>query len=730
MVNYSQGFWYQAVEKALSQGIKPTARELSVSRNALRHWIKVYKKAGLESFIKNQHSHKRTPLDLEKLVVYQKEKNPAVTLKDIQEVIKQKTGKVLSVNGIHNILGRFGMTNRCYLPFKGYSNRKVQSDLGLARILLKKGNLEKAAVVLNSLPSLSDFSILEKIPAKFLSLRRQAEQLEVLWGTMPMEEMCEKAKELRKKCENEKLFFTGFFVTTMEINALNFLGVSAKVLSLYKKYSKYLLGLPSPLKYIFLIECFISFMREPEKYPEGIFRNFSYNLEKFVSTLPEGNHRAQWYVAISACFQMVGNINQSLKWMEKLYQELPASYKKEYLPEYLSLLAEKGEYSEILGLKESFGDISVPLFLRIFLAQANALLGTGKPNEALKVALNAFYRAEKEHLRPAIVGFMFFIACCYNAMKETKKVKQYLKMSIRFLKKTERTHKLISLLLGHIPPVSHSIKRNARFRLANLYLLSYKTLRKKNYLKAYRFTEKKGLFGFLHRIILLHPEVVIKLLRKGKETYLPQEFLNLPIFKEELPMHKLFLLTDKESVFYGNRKINISPRSKDFHLLVYLFLNRQKYLNKETLFDIFYKKTKNPVKSLTKALSRIRRILNLSKGALSSKRGRVLFNNEAKIDLEEFEQSFKMGKILEKVGEVERALREYRACFALYKKGPFKQMGYYYNFAEERRTIVRNMFNRLCNALITNAKNKERSKTVRRIEEKFKKEGLVFDKEI
>jgi tetratricopeptide (TPR) repeat protein len=671
--------------------------------------------------------HNRIGREMERFIVSLKEGKPTITLKGIRKIIKQKNGISLSINGIHSVLKRYAMAGKGSSPLRGQENPEMQRGIRLARKLLEKGNLKNAAQVLNFLPSLSDFSILEKIPSQFLSLRRKAEQLEVLWGTMPMEEIYEKAKKFRKKCENEKLFFTGFFVTTMEINALNFLGVSAKVLSLYKKYSKYLPGLPPPLKYIFLIECFISFIRESEKYPEGAFRNFSYNLERFVSTLPEGNHRAQWYAAISTCFQMVGNADKSLKWMEKLYQELPALYKKEYLPEYLSLLAEKGEYSKVLGLIESFKDMSTLPFLRISLARANALLGIGKAKEALEVALNAFYKAEAEHLRPAMVGFRFFIACCYSALKETKKVKQYLKMSLRFLKKRERTHKLISLLIGHIPPVLHYINRNARFRLANLYLLSCKTLRNKDYLKAYRFAEKKGLLGFLHRIILLHPEVVIKLLKKGKETYLPKEFLDLPIFIVEVPMFQLSLLKRKESIIYGDRKINISPGTKDFHLIVYLFLHRKKFIDREKIFDIFYRKTQEPSKCLTKALSRIRKSLSLSKGSLSLSKEGVYFDLEARIDLEEFEERYRIGKISEKVGEMRHAFKEYRECFSLYKRSPFEKMGYYYNFAEDRRTYVRYAYENICKSLITDAEKKGNVKTVKKIKQRLEKENLVFE---
>lgn len=247
-------------------------------------------------------------------------------------------------------------------------------------------------------------------------------------------------------------------------------------------------------------------------------------------------------------------------------------------------------------------------------------------------------------------------------------------------------------------------------------------------MKAYRFAVKKGLQGLLHHIILLNPEAVNNLLKKGKDTLLSKEFLRLPVFKGVIPVLKLLLLKEKEAIFYGEHKIKMSPRTKDFHLLVYLFLNRKKHLKRDDLTDIFYHKVQNPIKSLTKALSRIRRILNLPREVLSSTQQGVFFNIETKIDLEEFEERFRMGRIFEKVGEIKQALKEYQECFAIYKKSPFERMGYYYNFAEDRRTLARNMFEHLCYVLLEHAKQKKEEKVIIKIIQKLKKEGYSNDK--
>jgi len=706
---YTEEFQSLAVEKALSQGIRATARELKISRNTLRKWLK-----------EGRSGHPNS--EIEKFVVYLKEKEPIITIERIQKKIRQVKKISLSIGSIQGILKRYGMTGKAFLPLQGQETPKIQKSMELVHVLIAQENIQKAAEVLNSLPALSDFTILEKVPAQLLSLRRQAEQLEVQRRTLPPTVMLQKARGLRILCEKKNLFFTAIFVANIEMNALNLLGYPNKVFLLYKRYNRYLRHLPHLLKYTFLMECFISSTYLPEKYPKEIFKNFPYHLERFISKLPEGKYRIRWYEAITSYFQRIGEMNKALKWIENLLKELPAEYKKEYLSVYFPILAIKGAYSKILEFNEPYKDASTPSSLLICLFKSNALLGMGNPRDALELSLNEFYKAEREHLRPIMAGFTFLIACCYAALKENRKTIHYLRISLHYSKNVKNLRVICSSLLNNTISVKHYVT-DQRLSLTALYLSACKSLRKRDYFKAYRFAEKKGLLGFLHRIILIHPEAVINLLKKGRETYLPKEFLSLPIFKEEIPIFRLSLLGDKESIFYGNRKINISPRSKDFALLVYLFLNRKRYLERENLINIFYGKAENPAKTFTKALSRIRSNLNLN-GVLISKQEGVFLNIEAKIDLEEFEERFKMGRILEKVGEVDRALQEYRQCFVLYKKSPFEQMGYYYNFAEERRTMVRNMYSELCDKLIKNAEEKKDIKFVKKLKEKLKSEGL------
>lgn len=653
-----------------------------------------------------------------------KEKRPTISYQRIIEEMSKTVETRLSLKGIHQILFRSGLSRNNIMPFRTAETSEIMIGVEEARRLIKQRLKRQAAKVLNSLPGLSDFSILAEIPPAYLSLRRRVEQLEVRWGALPMNEMLERARALRYNCEKRRMFLTGAFAATIEMNAYNFLGRGSEVLKLYKKYRKLVPGLPLALKHTFLMECFIAYMFFPKCLDHKVFSYYPYRLARFCSRLPQGEQSASWLMAVSACYDLQGKVNKSLMWMEKLFEDIPPESKRDYLPEYLSLLATKGNYNAILPIRDSFSRMPTPLFLRSCLSQGNALLGTGMPNEALKIALDAFIKAEAEHLRNAMAGFTFFIASAYSALRETKKAKQYLKMSIRFSQNSPKAFNRCALLMGSVSPDAADIN-DAYIRLIVLYISACQTLKKTDYLRAYRFAIKEGLLGFLHRIMLLRPEAVVHLIKKGIDPRLPKEFVRLPVFKAETPIHRLLLLARNEAIFFDKLKMKISTRSKDFHVLVYLMLNRKKTLRKEDVSAIFYGHALNATISLNKALSRIRRHLNLPKGVLTSKRDSILLDLEVSNDLEEFEQRYKLGKILGKLGETQNALSEYRECFNILRKSPFERMGYYYNFAEERRALVRSMYASLCGVLLKDAEHRPESQYLTNlIKSRISKEGL------
>jgi len=726
-MRYPEEFCKKVIEQAKNQGIKPTARLFRIAPNTIRNWIKLSKGENPEDSLYHRPRNRIKP-EIETYVISLKEKSPTITFRVIQSVLKKERNIMLSLEGIRGILRRFGMTGDCYYPLRNQGTPEIERGIKFAESLISMSRIEEAAKILNSLPALPDFTILEKIPTQMLTTRRQVEQLGAIVDKLPKKELLERAKELRKKCEEEKRLYTAIFAAAIEVNALNFRGFPRKVELILKKYTRFLDNLPPPMKYLFLSECYISFIRKPSLFPQEAFRNFLRNFENFCKNMPPGDHRIMWYYYLSGAFHISGNINKALYWMEKLLCENLKKDEKKYLTQYFALLGLKGDYEKLMEFDFDAIIKNQPIsgLLRLSLVKANALLAMGNLKDSLYIVLNHFYDAQKEHLVSYMQRFSFFLACYYGSLNQVNKVKQYLKKAYYYSRHFEHLRKFYEMFLqpglGEYPGNSADVE----IQLAYLYRRACKTLKRRDYLRAYNFAKRRGLMGLFHRIVLLRPDIVVKFIKERKQTYLPEKFLSLPVFKEATPGWRIFLLRNKESVFYGDKKISIAASSKDFHLLVYLFLNRKKNINRDTLLELFYKNTTAPDKCLIKAFSRIRAKLGLPKGVLTLRKTLgVFFNVEARMDLEEFEERFKIGKIFERAGETNRAIVEYQECFKLYKKSPFDWMGYYYNFAEDRRALVRSMYQEICMKLLVWAKEKGDYKWVNRIRMKLKIEGLM-----
>lgn len=727
MKRFGLEFYKRVIEEAKRIGIKPSARQFKIAPNTIRRWLK-FSNAGEMSNFHYHRPHNRIDYEIESFIANLKERDPTITLKTIQTILVNEKNTKMSLEGIKGCLYRFGMSWSNYLPLRVRMTSEIEEGLSNAEKFISQGNLEDAAMVLNSLPALSDFSILEKIPSSLLTTRRQVEQLEPLVDKLSKKELLKKARAIHRRCEKEKLFYSAIFAATIEANALNFLGYTYRVSATFKKYKKFLNNLPPPMKYLFLSECYISYVREPGRFPQGSFKNFLHNFENFCKNLPPGGHKILWYYYLSGNYYISSNLRKASFWMEKLLGEKPEGYEKKYLSQYFGLLALNGEYEKLLKLDSilSLKNQAIPSLLRIILAKANALLGTGSPNDALSLILNQFSEARREHLITFMHRFSFFLAYCYGALNEHQKMREYLKQACAFSKGSEKSKILYKILL-QLEQAKYSCNLDdAEIRLTHLYLNACKNLSHKDYLRAYNYARKKGLIGFFHRLVLLHPSIVIKFIKEQKKTYLPEYFLNLPVLKCAVPSWQLFLLREKETIFYGEKRIGIPTNSRDFHLLVYLFLNRKRNIRIEDLLELFYRNTNAPERCLIKALSRIRNKLRLSKRRLISRMTTgVYFDVEARVDLEAFEEHFKIGKVFEKGGKIGQAIKEYQVCFKLYKKSPFEKMGYYYNFAEDRRTIVRNMFQQCCVGLLTWAKERGNYNWVNKIKAKMEKEGLT-----
>jgi transposase-like protein len=720
MVKYSIEHKFRAVAEAATKGLKPTARKFGISRNTLKQWVKTYRH--YQSATPAKISAQQSAPIIARFIVDLKEADPTITLEKTKKILLNEKNVDLSIQAIHEVIASHGMAKCSYRPLQCKVSERIRNRIDIAGKMMNLGNERMAAAILNALPALSDYGILKKMPPRYLSLRRQAERLAALWNTASLQQLRYDAHQLRLVCEKRKQFLTASFVASYEMNALNFHGQPVKVISLYQRYRRYLPGLPTALKYTILMEYFssCSYLNSPS---EHLNKVFSTKLERFVERNQDRINKVEWFDALSSCFNLQENYRKLLYWTKKLLEVAPVEEKNDYQAEYLYLLTYSGNYSEILRHRDLLYKITSVPFLRASLAVSTAWLCLGEPSVALETALKAFSAAEKQNLLPAMSGFTLFLSCCYAALNEEERKQQYLRLFLHFTKGLAKYRELGRLLTNDLPLEFKSSSR--MLKLAYQYRRACHTLRYADYLQVFRYAEKHGLMGFLHRIILIHPQAVMNIMRRGLKTYLPRELLNMPVFKGQQPAYRLQLLTPRENLTYGDRKIKISPGSKDFHLLVFLLLHRNRVLHRDQVTETFFRNAQNPTLCLTKALSRIRSVLLLPKGSLKTSNEQLIFRTDISVDLEDFEKRYWTGKTLEKAGETSFALKEYRECLNVYHTAPFSKMGYHYNFAEEKRTTARRMLEEVATYLMGEAKKISDWKAVRNIADKLKKEELL-----
>jgi transposase-like protein len=200
--SHSPEYRIEAVDAYLtSTSLHETALNFNVHPRTLRRWIKRYEEGGKDNLrrVISQKKHwRRWSIDVERKTVFVKEKEPGLTLREAQNDLKRE-GIVISLKGIWNIWKRYGLigfikdkTSLYYFEHVAVTPATV-CRINEAKKVFAKGGIKQAAQIINLLSSCCRIDILKKIPHKFLSLPRQAEQLYGLFGEVTFRELRKRA---------------------------------------------------------------------------------------------------------------------------------------------------------------------------------------------------------------------------------------------------------------------------------------------------------------------------------------------------------------------------------------------------------------------------------------------------------------------------------------------------------------------------------------------------------
>jgi hypothetical protein len=670
-----------------------TASKFHVNYRTVCKWVKLYKKEGEARLLwMYKRPWNRTKMQLEEKIVLLKEKDPTLTIKKAKEILENQ-GIRGSIKKIWGIWKRHGYTGfekeQLSIEFPTYLSEtpEIRYGLKIAEGCIKQGDFHQAGKVLNELPCCPKNEVLKNIPERYLLLRRKLEKYYALFGVIPYTLLSQKLKLLRRNLERQGYLYSALRAGLLEALAYAGSGKIEAELALFAylreicreealdpalRFSYYCINGIALIRNLRVSES-LAFLRKCErlvkKHPTssfvlnllvfydnlGHYRKFEHILQQYEKTLQKDIVlflKSRLYIT-QGKYRDYRTLVQILEKKDKKINPLYVLQKAQYF------LLEKGDICRAMNQMQLFLEIVKGIELRIYWSFA-----------------------------------LFFLSILYAAQGEGKKAKSLLRKYFPLLKKfgNKKDMLLYEIILNQ-PSVSKDItkiKQNCLFLLLKKSSLSLKI---SDYKKAYKYSEKEGLLGVLHRVSILFPEIIESLVEKGKPTGLPKSILKLPVFNKNIPVYEVKFLGNL--IVHKNRKYSKTQlMPKDTAFLIHLTVKGKepgKSIPIEGIYNNFWGKSKNPSRNLSHLLVRIKKALKIPTHLLEIANKNdipVLINRGIHFitDYDEYQQSLAQAKALLRAGEWGYAKREYMKAFSLFRGEPFKKM--YDDWSDDKRLEV------------------------------------------
>ena len=328
----------------------------------------------------------------------------------------------------------------------------------------------------------------------------------------------------------------------------------------------------------------------------------------------------------------------------------------------------------------------------IAIIQALCSLGTGNLNKTRDLVELALTVSKKGEILNQFHMATLLQAGVYAAINDRKAAMELLRKPIPILKKFNmKPNTLLRyILLRETSYLKCVVKENITSpgRLALLLFQASKSLKIRDYRKAYNYAQSQKIMGYLYLYILFFPESVHHILLKGKPAHLPSRFLKLPVFQKDIPAYHLKFLGPLR--IYRNETLirtHISPKESAF--LIHLCLRKENGIPLTSLYSNFWNRSRNPERTFSHLLVRIRKYLKLSLRSLyitraSLEKEKALhFSSYITTDYQHYEETITRAKVLERAGKWGFAKREYLRAFKLFRGEPFKKM--YDDWSDDKR---------------------------------------------
>ncbi len=675
----------QAVHAYLNgkECMRKTAKQIGIDHTTLWRWAKWYKKGGEDNLVRKKpycRPWNRPSPEVERTIASLKEKHPSLTLKNAQKKLAKNKIEI-SINGIWCIWKRYALTARSpdtpYTPF-GPHTPETESALRIAGQFLRKGEVRSSANTLNALPAFPNDPVIDEIPEKFLSPRRQLDQLYFRFGTIPFSEYLRKVSKIRKTLEKQNLIYSSIFAGLGEFLALSWLVNPKKEKDIMTMLKKHTEGIRDPSLQ------FLVAMHEGIMHGASLHGTNAKSCIRVCMSLLRRLPHPFFLDSMGTLYTKITDYkNASRFWMKALKQAQQEDYKKVILWKVAYAHAMAGRYQWSIRFLRDAERKNEGIRSSITIIYASCAFGRGDMLQAAQFLKQALDESERGQLRNHLATAAFGLAAIQAALGNEKGANRMLRKYIPLFKKHNMKLELAmrNMILGNL----NIDKTMEIFPVFKLFKLLQNATRYGEYYKALRFALNHNLLGYFHRIILFFPQPIQKLLKQGKPTKLPRAILNLPVFRADIPVYTINFLG--ELIVYKNQKyLKAKCSTKDTSFLIFLACTETKSISLEDVYKNFWVHSTQPARNLAHLLVRIRKALQLPSHYLYIKENTLFFDCYFSTDYSNYQEHLAQAKALLRAGEWGFAKQEFAQAFKLFRGEPFRKM--YDDWSDDKRLEV------------------------------------------
>jgi transposase len=675
--------------------LRRIAQDLGISHPTLWHWVQRYAKEGHQGLQRGRRQSKGHEKDIEHEIILLKEQDPGLSVRKAAAIMK-KRGVSASTFRIWRIWKARGIASRItdnplelFVP----PTPELTHAMKAAQQCVGKKEYRRAAGILNNFPSILKNHFLTQIPEKYLSVRRRLDRLILEDREVSFEHYARKAKQIGAALEKEGYLYSSIIANFLELDALDIIGRPEKKAGVLKNLSKKMRGVKHySLRFLLYFEQVYTSV-----YLLQITRALQY-LRKC--------RRLMYLLPFPYYWEIIGGLLVSVgkfKNAGRFYEMAIAREKKSEAAGRIALQIARytycyaGEYSKCRKMLAKIQVKKDRLVLGSSYSLTNAYMCFGEGNliDAARYYMETLEKAERGQHCNRIYATSVGLAGLSMALNKRADAMVYLKKYLSLMKKNKlrREELLLKCFLDPKTKISHELMQTSPFCLLHLIKTAHHTLKTGDYRKAFNFAVKHGLLGLFHRWIMLFPAPVLRLLKRGKPTYLPKALLDFPLFNQEVPVYHIKFL-GSVIVTRNQRRLNarLTPKEKTF--LIHFALRAGepgRHITTSEIFRNFWPRSKDPASLLLHLLTSIRRKMKLPRHSLAV----AAYAGESRVvnrgfylttDYSEFQTLLVQIQSLERAGELHYARQEHARAFRLIRAEPFKKM--YDAWSEDQRRVI------------------------------------------